>query len=125
MGRGFIGLQGVGIEQENFSCHVGRDRDGVRQNHVGGGENPILRTHPAQPHCHPSCSTHSFSSRSYLFNFLFPLRLFLTHMFNFFISKNARYTKIYTNFVTCCESWKCIHMVSCGKSCISFVVLAI
>ena len=80
---------------------------------------------PAPPHCHPSCSTHSFSSRSYLFNFLFPLCLFLIHTFNFFISKNARYTKIYTNFVTCCEQWKCIHMVNCGKSCISFVVLAI
>ena len=46
MGRGFAGPKGAGMGQENFVCHVGRGGDGVRRNHAGGGEDPILRTHP-------------------------------------------------------------------------------
>ena len=33
----------------------GKDGDGARQNHAGGGgyEDPILRLRPTPPHCHP------------------------------------------------------------------------
>ena len=37
MGRGFVGPQGVGMGQENFPCHAGRDGDGAKQNHAKRG----------------------------------------------------------------------------------------
>ena len=46
-GPGFRVAQGAGMGQENFPHHARRVRDGVRQNHADGGEDPILRTHLA------------------------------------------------------------------------------
>ena len=42
MGRGFTGPQGVGMGQENFPRHAGRDKDGARQNLVEREQKPHL-----------------------------------------------------------------------------------
>ena len=49
-----MGPQGVGIGQENFSCHMGRGGNEVRQNHVRQGRIP----YPSNSPCPIAISTH-------------------------------------------------------------------
>ena len=59
MERGFAGPQGVGMGQENFSHHAGRDRGGARQNLAGQGRTPHPSNSP-YPIAIPMCAIRSF-----------------------------------------------------------------